>query len=147
MLAVAGALSPPSTPVRRDDDGPEAVNLDLAQYAVTTALASLPPGGVHDPLMVLECPQVLLVHYADVGGGSAGSEGGRRDDDVGEALEGRLARATEGYSSPPPRMYVRAGRLGGSLMAEFLVQDAGVEGGVSAWKEEVVESVKEELFS
>ena len=73
ICSLLPALSPPpSTPVRRDDDGPEAVNLDLAQYAVTTALASLPPGGVHDPLMVLECPQVLLVHYTDVGGEGGG---------------------------------------------------------------------------
>ena len=129
----------------RDDEEPEATNCDLAQYAVTTALASLPPGGLHDPLMVLECPQVLLVHYTDVGGGSAGSEGGRRDDDLGEALEERLVRAAAKYSSPPPRIHVRAGRLGGSVMAEFLVQDSVVEGGLNAFKKGVVEAVKAEL--
>ncbi|GMI16381.1 hypothetical protein TrLO_g12926 [Triparma laevis f. longispina] len=130
----------------RDNSVPHTKHVSLSQYAVTTALTSIPPD-TQDPLMLLETPQVTLVHYTNVMGGPArGERGGREEDDVGDELELATKIGHVQYSTQPPRLFVRAGRDGAWRMHDFLIEDSCVEGGFEEFCKGVVDQLESELF-
>ena len=59
----------------RDESQAQTKHVSLSQYAVTTALASA-QADAPDPLLMLESPQLTLVHYTNVLGGPVGGGGG-----------------------------------------------------------------------
>ena len=121
--------------------------VSLSQYGITMALATLESDSNMscDPVMFIDSPGLILIHYPKHKVDRAGS-GGRELAEVGDELKLAVIEAGLDYSIRPPLKFTRAGTEGAWYLQDFLIEDSPVLGGYEDWCNGCVDSLKNQLF-